>query len=383
MANQLIPALPRATDANGDPVSGAKALFYQTGTTTPVTTYTDEALSVAHSSPVVADAGGKFAQVFIGAGTQVKVVVNDADDALLYQYDPCPMVQGTSSAAESVTFNPVTGVASDNVQDAIEEVQSNITAVSANVQTIVQTGGSGGAYTLSAAETITSYATGQRFLIRPNHANTGAATLNVDGLGAKDIKVYNAAGSLVDPAAGDLGANRPCEVTYDGTRFILVSTTTTYIDERAKLTLGTKQATTSGTFFDFSVPSGAKEINVMLNEVSLSGTDHLLVQIGDSGGVETTGYSASSFRDAASAGSTSGFIIVRAAAGTTSSGVMVLRLMEASTFTWVESHGVGASGGAMAVGGGVKALSAELTTVRITRSGTDTFDAGAVNISYR
>ncbi len=221
MANQLIPALPRATDANGDPVSGAKALFYQTGTTTPVTTYTDEALSVAHSSPVVADASGKFAQVFIGAGTQVKVVVNDADDALLYQYDPCPMVQGTSSAAESVTFNPVTGVASDNVQDAIEEVQGNITAVSANVQTLVQTGGSGGAYTLTAAETITAYAAGQRFLIRPNHTNSGAATLNVDGLGAKNIKVYNAAGTLVDPAAGDLGANRLCEVTYDGTRFIL------------------------------------------------------------------------------------------------------------------------------------------------------------------
>ena len=58
MANQLIFALPRVTDSNGDPASGALAYFYQTGTTSPVTVYTDTGLSVAHASPVVADSGG-------------------------------------------------------------------------------------------------------------------------------------------------------------------------------------------------------------------------------------------------------------------------------------------------------------------------------------
>lgn len=221
MANQIVIALPRVTDANGDAVSGAKAYFYQKGTTTPVTVYSDEALSVPHASPLVADSGGVFAQVFHDGATEVKAVVQDADDAALYTLDPAPLSTGVASAAENVTVAPFTGVVATNVQAALEEVQSNITAVGANVQTPVQTGGSANAYTLNAADTITAYAAGQRFLIRPNHTNTGAATLNVDSLGAKDIKVYNTAGSLVDPAAGDISANRLCEVTYDGTRFVL------------------------------------------------------------------------------------------------------------------------------------------------------------------
>lgn len=375
MANQIVIALPRVTDANGDAVSGAKAYFYQKGTTTPVTVYSDEALSVPHASPLVADSGGVFAQVFHGGATEVKAVVQDADDAALYTLDPAPLSTGTASAAENVTVAPFTGVTGTNVQAALEDIQENITAVGANIQTLVQTGGSANAYTLNAAETITAYAAGQRFLIRLNHTNTGAATLNVDGLGAKNIKKYNGSGSLIDPGIGELVTSRVMEVTYDGTQFVVISPD--------PLALQTKQTTTSGTQFDFTIPSGVKEITVMFNEVSLSGTDNMFVQIGDSGGIETTNYSSVSDRGASTSNTTSAFVISRAAAGTTSSGMMQLRLMDAATFTWVSTHSVGSSGGSFATGAGMKALSAELTTVRITRAGSDTFDAGEVNVSYR
>jgi type IV secretory pathway VirB9-like protein len=53
------------------------------------------------------------------------------------------------------------------------------------------TGGSSNAYTFtsdSVAAIATSYAAGMAFAFKANHTNTGAATLNVDGVGAKNIR---------------------------------------------------------------------------------------------------------------------------------------------------------------------------------------------------
>lgn len=68
-------------------------------------------------------------------------------------------------------------------------------------------------------EGITAYATGQKFSFKANTINTGAATLNVNSLGAKTIKKnYNS-----DLADGDIAANQLVEVIYDGTNFQLLS----------------------------------------------------------------------------------------------------------------------------------------------------------------
>lgn len=66
---------------------------------------------------------------------------------------------------------------------------------------------------------ITAYATGQKFSFKANTINTGAATLNVNSLGAKTIKKnYNS-----DLADGDIAANQLVEVIYDGTNMQLLS----------------------------------------------------------------------------------------------------------------------------------------------------------------
>ena len=51
---------------------------------------------------------------------------------------------------------------------------------------------------------------------------------------------------------------------------------------------GTTVASTSGTSIDFTgIPSFVKRITVMLNQVSLSGTSNVCIQLGTSGGVDT------------------------------------------------------------------------------------------------
>jgi hypothetical protein len=150
---------------------------------------------------------------------------------------------------------------------------------------------------------------------------------------------------------------------------------------------GTAVASTSGTSIDFtSLPTGIKRITVMFNGVSLSGTSSILIQIG-SGSVTTTGYVSSTsvvINAAASASltSTSGFIEYVAAAANIIYGQVIITNVTSNT--WVSSHSIGFNGLASAVGGGNSPnLSGSIDRVRITTvNGTDTFDAGSINILY-
>jgi hypothetical protein len=151
------------------------------------------------------------------------------------------------------------------------------------------------------------------------------------------------------------------------------------------MTLSTAVATTSGTAIDFtSIPSWVKRITIMFNEVSLNGTAHYLIQLGDSGGVETTGYISTSVNinnasGTAGASSTSGFTITSLSAAGIFSGHLTLTLIGSNL--WIGSHSGKLGTANITSGGGSKTLSDTLDRVRITTSnGTDTFDAGSINI---
>jgi hypothetical protein len=151
------------------------------------------------------------------------------------------------------------------------------------------------------------------------------------------------------------------------------------------ITSGTAVASTSGTVIDFTgIPSWAKRITVLLNGVSTNGASLLNIQIG-SGSIQTSGYSgyywlAGSLRGLFS----SAFIIVgQSAASSINYGSVTLSLIGSNT--WVETGIVADSIYALAStqSCGSTALSGSLDRIRLTTAnGTDTFDAGSVNIMY-
>jgi hypothetical protein len=154
-------------------------------------------------------------------------------------------------------------------------------------------------------------------------------------------------------------------------------------------TLATEQASTAGTSIDFtSIPSWAKRIVILFAGVSTSGTDNMLIQIGDSGGVEATGYlgAGSSVSDGSSSVTnyTTGFGIEITSASSVIHGSVELTLEDASNFTWVANGTLARSDASiMHHVGGSKSTSAALDRVRITTvSGSDTFDAGGINVLY-
>ena len=71
----------RATSSKGLNLDGAKWYFYQTGTTTPQSVYTTAALDTTHANPVVADAAGKFANIYFDSSLEYRGVLKTSDDA--------------------------------------------------------------------------------------------------------------------------------------------------------------------------------------------------------------------------------------------------------------------------------------------------------------
>jgi hypothetical protein len=158
------------------------------------------------------------------------------------------------------------------------------------------------------------------------------------------------------------------------------------------ITSGTAVASTSGTAIDFTgLSSWVKRITVMLDEVSLSGSNSLLVQLGTSGGVISTNYSYftdSWFSSGTIGGSNSttgsGFLLGDASLSTSVwSGHIVITNI--SSNIWVAS-GVFSSAlvGSAYMGqtSGRVSLASVLTRVRVAATGADTFTAGTINIFY-
>jgi|Laugresu1bdmlbdd_1035124.scaffolds.fasta_scaffold40250_2 hypothetical protein len=154
------------------------------------------------------------------------------------------------------------------------------------------------------------------------------------------------------------------------------------------LNSGTAVASTSGTSIDFtSIPSWVKRITVMFTGVSTNGTSQLMVQLG-AGSVTSSGYTGNVARQASASNTyiaySSGFLILETTAATyTTVGHLTITLINSNT--WVCS-GIAAPANSINNNNtttGSVALGGTLDRVRITTSGgTDTFDAGTINILY-
>jgi hypothetical protein len=160
-----------------------------------------------------------------------------------------------------------------------------------------------------------------------------------------------------------------------------LSGTSGVLDNSGAFISGTAVASTSGTSIDFtSIPTWVKRVTISFNENSTNGSSNRLIQIG-AGSVTTTGYTSSGSYGGGTTSSTAGFVVWIDAASYALSGQMVLTLLGSNT--WISSHTGKTSTGQCAFGGGSIALGGTLDRVRITNvNGTDTFDAGSVNILY-
>ena len=156
------------------------------------------------------------------------------------------------------------------------------------------------------------------------------------------------------------------------------------------ITSGTSQASTSGTSIDFtSIPSWVKRITLMLSAVSTSGTSLLRVQIGG-GSLTTSGYvGCTSAIVSGTAGSNSfaggGWDFNDGAGSASASRTGVITIANLTGNNWVMQgmYSDPVSSSRSVFGSGSVPIAATLDRLRVTTvNGTDTFDAGSINILY-
>ncbi len=222
-------------------------------------------------------------------------------------------------------------------------------------------------------------------IIAGNGTNNGLAVTS-DATGALNILTGSGGGTAAISIDSSQNVTMAANLSVTGNTTVTGTLSATN-GITGSIKSGTAVASTSGTSIDFtSLPTGLKRITVMFNEVSTSGTSPVLIQIGD-GSVVTTGYISTSnninqSNTTGGTSSTAGFVIQSNDATFVRSGVCVLHLINSSN-GWVSSHTVKLNATQVALGGGSKTLSATLDRVRITTvNGTDTFDAGSINILF-
>ena len=184
------------------------------------------------------------------------------------------------------------------------------------------------------------------------------------------------------------GTSAPQFVAPSTTGNILTSNGTTWTSAAPAaypLTSMTSQASTSGTSIDFtSIPSWVKRVTVIFNGVSTNGSSNPLIQTGTSSGFVSSGYLGSAVNYSGSGGTnpTTGFGLASDSSSYVISGTLVITNITGNT--WVASGLFVLSNTPFAIySGGNIALAATLDRIRITTvNGTDTFDAGSINILY-
>jgi hypothetical protein len=144
-----------------------------------------------------------------------------------------------------------------------------------------------------------------------------------------------------------------------------------------------KSASSTSVEFTTEISSTAKRITVMVTDLSTTGTSNLQLQIG-SGSYVTSGYSSSGTGFSGSSVSTVSLTTGLALANTiVASGELstIGTLINITGNTWIWSSVGQRTSGQTVVTSGVLALSGTLDRLRITTvNGTDTFDAGTINI---
>jgi hypothetical protein len=227
-----------------------------------------------------------------------------------------------------------------------------------------------------------------------SYAAGSAAAPTITATGDTNTGIFFPAADTIGFSEGGVEAMR-----IDSSGNLLVGTTTQATGAlltvngsiKGTITSSTLVASTSGTSIDFtSIPSWVKRITVMFNQVSTNGTSEVILQTGDSGGIETSGYIGATGQIAnGTATSVTNFSTGIRTDGATNiaavrSGAITISLIDQSSNLWAFAGCIARSDTTISSFlGGTKALTATLDRVRITTIlGVDTFDAGSINILY-
>lgn len=211
---------------------------------------------------------------------------------------------------------------------------------------------------------------------------TNGLKITPDNTGILELKTGTGAGTTALTLNASQNATVAGALTVGSTLQVAGVTTNMY-----PIVSGTTITLTNQTAPDFTgIPSWAKRITVMFNGVGVSSSGNLLVQLGDSGGYETTGYASSMTyivnATAATSNTSTGFLAGNGGASFYRySGALTLTTLGSNVWVGACNFNDNASTRTF-FGSGSKTLSDTLTSLRLFVDGSQQFNAGTVNIMW-
>lgn len=333
---------------DGTPLVGGKVYTYAAGTTTPLATYTDSTGATPNENPVLLDARGE-ANIWLGSSSY-KFRLTDENDVDIWTVDN---VAPPTTAVSPVLTGNVT-ISTESISPALK---------------ITQTG--------------TGYALVVQDSADPDATPFVVTSDGLVGLGTPSpINLLDCAGTIGTDSI--VGYTSSTSLAIAGIPIVSSAIGGDYLRTASK----TATASTSGTSISFtSIPTWARRITVMLSGVSTDNTSPLLVKLGTSGGIVSTGYLSTGASMASGSttvnSSTAGFLMMGNLAADVICASMTIYLVDPTNYIYLSSHCGKSASTNVLTGGGNVTLTGLVTQLSITTvGGTANFDAGTINVLY-
>jgi hypothetical protein len=359
------------------------------------------------SIEITRNGGGGYIDIKNAAGEDADVRIFETGNGIGFQTGgngalATRMVINSTGQIQSVGSGTAAAPAysfSGDTDTGIYQSASNVLDISAGGSRLFQVNNSGG-NSFAALDNVPGQAFTVLYLraVDASASNSRTGTIqalneNFAPVSSMDMAVNTDGSSALvitaTPPGSRASDRRVLRATIPGSGAINLVGPVNVDDKALQIQRGTAQATTSGTAIDFtSIPAGVRRITLIFNGVSLTGTDNFLMQIG-SGSVKTSGYTSGVQAILNNANPTiegnfsTGFILTRDTNSATRTWFGEVTLFNVSGNVWI-SRGVLIGNDAIrgAISTGVVSLSGPLDRVRLTNTGSNTFDAGEANILW-
>lgn len=181
------------------------------------------------------------AKILVGNGSNVATAVDMSGDATISNAGAITLSNAAVIAKVLTAYAAGAGTvsATDTILQALQKLDGNdaLKESIANFQKATEiyfTASGTDTYTATPSPAFGSYTTGMRVYLTFTNANTGASTINLNGLGAKSIK-KSGSSALV---AGDIAAGQTLILSYDGTNFQVIGGGASLTNNSVTYTIG-------------------------------------------------------------------------------------------------------------------------------------------------
>lgn len=225
--------------------SGYRLFFYETGTTTKKDTYSDEALTIQNTNPVVADSAGRFGDIWISDSSLYKCILapagtDDPSTNPIWTADPL-----NANESGIIIIDPLPtaywGITSGTSTDYLLDIPNLLVPISA-------------------------YTNKQCFFLDFHIACGVAPTLNVNELGVVELKKYANDGTKVNLELGDIQVARYIAIN-DGSDIVILNPG---IEQNFKANNITVNATKRGSIFSSKIVTSQSNSTDPNNDVDVA-----------------------------------------------------------------------------------------------------------------